>query len=113
MDLIAARLDRTLSALADPQRRAAVDLLRARPRAAGELARDLGLTAPAMSRHLRVLRERGLVSETHPAFDARVRIYTLSAEPMRELMAWLKETEGLWSDQLQAFKAHLEASDPA
>jgi DNA-binding transcriptional ArsR family regulator len=110
MGLTAARLDRTLAALADPQRRAAVDLLRSRPRAAGELARDLGIPAPAMSRHLRALRQSGLVADTHPEFDARVRIYSLRAEPMIELMTWLKETEQLWIDQLAAFKAHLEAA---
>ena len=102
------QIDRTLSALADPHRRQAVDLLRERPRPAGELARDLGLTPPAMSRHLRALREGGLVEETHPAFDARVRIYALRAEPMIELLHWLEETERMWSEQLAALKAHLE-----
>lgn len=61
-----------------------------------------------MSRHLRALRESGLVEESHPAFDARVRIYALRAEPMIELIRWLEETERLWSAQLSAFKAHLE-----
>lgn len=63
-----------------------------------------------MSRHLRALRQSGLVADTHPEFDARVRIYSLRAEPMIELMTWLKETEQLWIDQLAAFKAHLEAA---
>jgi DNA-binding transcriptional ArsR family regulator len=103
-----ARVDRTLAALADPERRQAVDLLRERPRRAGELAQHLGLTPPAMSRHLRVLRECGLVEESHPEFDARVRIYTLRAEPVAELKAWLEETERLWSEQLASFKRHVE-----
>lgn len=85
-----------------------VDLLRERPRAAGELAREVGVPGPAMSRALRALREVGLVAESHPAHDARVRIYELKPGPMRELKAWLEETEELWSDQLAAFKAHLE-----
>lgn len=102
-------LDRTLSALADPHRRQVVELLRQGPRPAGELARALGLSAPAMSRHLKTLRESGLVADSHPGFDARVRIYALRHEPMSELMTWLQESEALWSDQLQAFKAHLEA----
>ena len=107
-------LDRTLAALADPHRRAAVDLLRRRPRPAGELARELGLSAPAMSRHLKAMRECGLVEESHPAFDARVRVYALRAEPMAELKHWLEETERMWAEQLSAFKAHLEsAPDPA
>jgi len=102
-------LDRTLSALADPYRRQVVELLRQGPRPAGELARALGLSAPAMSRHLKTLRESGLVEDSHPGFDARVRIYALRHEPMSELMTWLQESEALWSDQLQAFKAHLES----
>jgi len=101
-------LDRTLAALADPHRRRTIDLLRERPHRAGELAQAVGLPAPAMSRHLTVLRRSGLVEETHPDFDARVRIYALRPEAMAGLRAWLEETERLWSDQLAAFKAHLE-----
>ena len=103
-----AALDRTLAALADPHRRAVVDLLREGPRAAGNLARAIDLPAPAMSRHLKVLRDSGLVSETHPAFDARVRVYSLRTAPMADLLRWLEETEALWSAQLAAFKAHVE-----
>jgi DNA-binding transcriptional ArsR family regulator len=103
-------LDQTLAALSDPLRRRAIDLLRERPRRAGELAEQLGLSGPAMSRHLRVLRESGLVAETHPAFDARVRIYELRPGPMAAVKTWLEETERLWTDQLSAFKAHLEGS---
>ena len=68
----------------------------------------MGLPAPAMSRHLRVLRLCGLVEEAHPEFDARVRIYTLRPEPIAGLRAWLEETEALWTDQLAAFKAHVD-----
>ena len=103
-----AALDRTLAALADPHRRRVVDLLRERPRPAGELAQALGLAPPAMSRHLRTLRESGLVEQSHPEFDARVRVYALRAGPMIELLRWLEETERLWSEQLLAFRAHLE-----
>lgn len=109
MGVTAATLDRTFAALADPHRRRAIDLLRVQPTSAGELARALDLPAPAMSRHLKVLRESGLVTETHPAFDARVRVYALRAEGMAELRGWLAETGQLWSDQLAAFKAHVEA----
>ncbi|MBX3480177.1 MAG: winged helix-turn-helix transcriptional regulator [Caulobacter sp.] len=101
-------LDRTLSALADPHRRRVVELLRERPRRAGELAEAAGLSAPAMSRHLRTLRHSGLVEESHPDFDARVRVYQLRAEPMVDLLRWLEQTERMWSAQLAAFKAHLE-----
>lgn len=104
----ATNLDRTLAALADPQRRRAVNLLREGPLAAGQLARALDLAPPAMSRHLRVLRQSGLVEETHQGLDARLRIYALRLEPMSGLKAWLEETERLWALQLGAFKAHLE-----
>lgn len=103
-----AQLDRTLAALADPYRRQVVDLLAQRPRQAGELARELGLAPPAMSRHLRTLRESGLVEESHPEFDARVRIYALRPQPMVHLLRWLEESERLWTEQLAAFKAHVE-----
>ena len=108
----AAALDRTLAALADPNRRRVVEVLSQGPRAAGELARQLDLSAPAMSRHLKTLRQSGLVEESHPEFDARVRIYALRPEPMADLLKWLREAERLWSEQLLAFKAHLERKAP-
>lgn len=101
-------VDAALAALADPHRRSVVDLLRERPHRAGELADALGLPAPTMSRHLRTLKDCGLVEEAHPAFDARVRIYTLKSGAMKDLRLWLDETEKLWSDQLTSFKAHVE-----
>jgi len=102
----AAALDRTFSALADPTRRAVVDLLRQRPRRAGELADAIAMSAPAMSRHLRVLRKTGLVVEDGLDEDARVRLYRLRAEPFAELRQWLDEVEAFWSDQLSAFAEH-------
>ena len=104
----ARQIDATLAALADPARRRVVDLLARGPRPAGDLARELGLSPPTMSRHLRTLRESGLVEESHPQFDARVRIYALRPEPMVHLLRWLEESERLWSEQLAAFKAHVE-----
>lgn len=111
----AADLDRTLAALADPHRRRVVELLGEQPRPAGELARLVGLSPPAMSRHLRTLRASGLVVESQAGFDARVRIYELQPLPMRRLKGWLEQSERLWSDQLVAFKRYvegLEESDP-
>jgi len=102
-------IDSTLAALADPVRRRAVELLGETPRRAGELADALGLAAPAMSRHLRILKENGLVEEAHPDFDARVRIYTLKTGAMDAMKQWLAETEALWTGQLAGFKAHLES----
>jgi DNA-binding transcriptional ArsR family regulator len=103
-------LDSTLAALADPTRRHVVDLLRERPRRAGELAADCAMSGPAMSRHLRVLRASGLVEvEAEPADrDARVRVYRLRSEPFVGLQAWLDQVQAFWTDQLNAFKAHVE-----
>jgi DNA-binding transcriptional ArsR family regulator len=101
-------LDATLAALADPTRRKVVDLLRTRPRRAGELAAASRMSAPAMSRQLRVLRKRGLVEEQRDEEDARVRVYRLRPEPFADLKAWLGEVESFWTDQLDAFKAHAE-----
>mgnify|MGYP001495236642 CR=1 FL=1 len=101
-------VDSTLAALADPARRRVIELLGERPRRAGELADALNLPAPAMSRHLRALKQGGLVEETHPDFDARVRIYTLKEDAMSDLKTWLAETERMWASQLCAFKAHVE-----
>ena len=102
------RVDNVLAALADPARRQVIDLLSHRPRPAGELAREVGLAPPAMSRHLKALKDSGLVEESHPEFDARVRIYALRPEPMVHLLHWLEDAERLWSEQLAAFKAQGE-----
>jgi DNA-binding transcriptional ArsR family regulator len=104
----AATIDRTLAALADPHRRRIVELLRDGPRRAGEIAEAVRLNPPALSRHLRTLKANGLIEETHPAFDARVRIYALKPKPMSQLKIWLEQTEALWAAHLAAFKAHLE-----
>ena len=101
-------LDRTLAALADPARRRAVDLLRERPRRAGELAAELEVAPSVMSRHLRVLRQSGLVEERHPDDDARVRIYELRSGAVAPLKAWLDDVERGWADQLAALKRHVE-----
>ena len=103
----ARQLDRTLAALADPTRRRVVELLRERPRRAGELAEAFETSAPAMSRHLRVLRTRGLVEEERVDDDARVRVYRLRREPFDALQGWLRELETFWSDQLDSFGAHV------
>jgi DNA-binding transcriptional ArsR family regulator len=103
-----AELDRVLGALADPTRRGVIDLLRERPRRAGELADALGMSAPAMSRHLRVLRTRGLVEEQRAEQDARVRVFRLQRKPFLALQGWLDEVETFWAEQLDAFKQHAE-----
>jgi len=57
---------------------------------------------------LRTLKAGGLVEEAHPEFDARVRVYRLRPGPMADLKAWLEQTEQLWTEQLAAFRAHME-----
>lgn len=101
-------IDPTLAALADPTRRRVIELLRERPRQATALATEAGTSGPAMSRHLRVLRTSGLVEEQRPQQDARLHVYRLRQEPFLALRAWLDEVETFWTDQLDAYKAHVE-----
>lgn len=101
-------LSETLSALADPTRRGVVELLLHEPRRAGELADELSMSFPAMSRHLRVLRESGLVEEERSQVDSRVRVYRLRREPFGELRGWLDQVERFWTDELMSFKRHVE-----
>jgi DNA-binding transcriptional ArsR family regulator len=101
-------LDQTLTALSDPTRRGVIELLRKKPRRAGELAASLAMSGPAMSRHLRVLRRTGLVEEDHHGDDARVRLYRLRPEPFRALRRWLDEVETFWTRELHAFKDYAE-----
>jgi DNA-binding transcriptional ArsR family regulator len=101
-------LDRTFAALADPTRRRVIDLLRTGERRAGELADDLAMSPPAMSRHLRILRTSGLVEESHGGDDARVRMYRLRQRPFGQLREWLDDLERFWGGELAAFKQHAE-----
>jgi DNA-binding transcriptional ArsR family regulator len=105
---MATDLDRILTGLAEPTRRRIVDHLRRGPRRAGELAEACGMSMPAMSRHLRVLRRCGLVEGSGLDHDARVRLYRLRPEPLAALRAWLEQVEAFWAGQLAAFKAHAE-----
>lgn len=104
----ASEVDSALSALADPVRRQAVDLLRRGPRSAGDLASTVGVSPPLMSRHLRLLRESGLVDCSFLPTDARVRLYRLRAMPLAALRDWLEGFDTHWGEQLAAFKAHAE-----
>ncbi len=105
-----AELNGTFSALADPNRRAVIDLLKDQPRRAGDIAVALSLTPPALSRHLRVLRRSGLIHEQGLEEDARVRIYRLRKEPFDQLRVWLGEVESFWTGELAAFRDHVEGS---
>ncbi len=101
-------LDQTLTALADPARRAIVELLRTRPLRPSEVADVLDMSRPAMSRHLRVLRTAGLIEAEMVQDDARSRLLQLRRKPFKQLRDWVDEIENFWTDQLRAFKAHAE-----
>ncbi|MFG3258241.1 ArsR/SmtB family transcription factor [Streptomyces sp. NPDC048172] len=98
-------IDTLLSALADRHRRALLDALRRQPRAVGELAEELGVSQPTVSKHLRVLREAGLVRVTK---RAQHRIYAVVPEALAELDGWLAPYRALWNDRLDALGEHLD-----
>lgn len=91
-------------ALADPMRRRILDLLRVRPRLVGELVDVLGLSQPGISKHLRVLREAGLVS-VHQ--DAQRRWYALRPEPLAEIDEWLGNYRYLWDTRFDRLDEYL------
>jgi DNA-binding transcriptional ArsR family regulator len=89
---------RVLAALADPTRRRVLEGLRAGPRSVGEIARDLPVTQPAVSQHLRVLREAGLVTERR---QGTRRLYRVDLDGLSTLRRYL---DGFWDDALEAFR---------
>ena len=93
------------TALADPSRRRILDLLRERPRLVGELSAELGLSQPGTSKHLRVLREAGLVEVQ---VDAQRRRYALRAEPLTELDSWLAPYRRFWDRRLDDLERALD-----
>jgi DNA-binding transcriptional ArsR family regulator len=93
------------AALAEPTRRHILDLLRERPRPVGELVERLELSQPGTSKHLRVLREAGLVRVRQ---DAQRRWYELRTEPLLEVDAWLEPYRHMWSSSLDALERHLD-----
>jgi DNA-binding transcriptional ArsR family regulator len=101
-------LGSTFEALADEKRRLLISLLRERPMRAGALGELLDLSPPALSRHLRVLREAGLIEHGAGEDDSRVRVYGLKQQRFKELRRWLDEIDQFWAGQLDAFKEHAE-----
>src|ERR1700710_2852639 len=93
--------------LAEPNRRRILDLLRGGERPVGDLVADLGLSQPAVSKHLRVLRDADLV---RVRTDAQRRLYSVSPQPLRELDEWLAPYRALWQGSLDALEAHLDAT---
>jgi DNA-binding transcriptional ArsR family regulator len=100
------RVASTFEVLAEPTRRKLLDLLLERPRVVGELTERLGLSQPGTSKHLRVLREAGLVRVRQ---DKQRRWYELRPEPLAEMDAWLEPYRALWRDRLDALERHLDA----
>jgi DNA-binding transcriptional ArsR family regulator len=98
----------TFEVLAEPTRRHILDLLREQPRAVGELVDALGLSQPGTSKHLRVLRDAGLVDVRK---DAQRRVYELRVEPLAELDAWLEPYRRLWAGRLDALERHLDEGE--
>jgi DNA-binding transcriptional ArsR family regulator len=96
-----------LVALADGTRGRIVEMLATRPHTAGEIHRAFEIAAPAVIRHLRVLRDAGLIEEQRPEADRRVRVYTLRAEPVEQLAGWLEAVSRGWRSQLESFKDHV------
>jgi DNA-binding transcriptional ArsR family regulator len=95
----------SFAVLAEPSRRTILDVLRDGERPVGDLVRHLQLSQPAVSKHLRVLREAGLVEVRT---DAQRRIYRLRPEPLEEIDAWLDPYRRLWTRSLDALGRHLE-----
>ncbi len=95
-------------ALAEPARRQVVELLGTGPKPAGDLAAAVGLSAPAMSRHLRVLLQSGIVTDERTSRDARLRLFRLRPQSMVALQAWLDQLQAHWDEQLASFKRHVE-----
>jgi DNA-binding transcriptional ArsR family regulator len=89
-----------------------VVLLGVGPRRAGQLAEATGSSAPAMSRHLRILLSAGLVADERVPDDARVRIFRLRPEPVVAVQAWLDQVQAHWQEQLGSFKRHVERRKP-
>jgi DNA-binding transcriptional ArsR family regulator len=90
--------------LAEPNRRRVLDLLREQEHTVNELVDALDMNQPAVSKHLRVLREAGLVEAR---VDAQRRVYSLRAEPLAELDAWLAPYRKFWRGKLAALQRHL------
>lgn len=95
----------TFDLVAEPTRRRILDLLRERARPVGELVRLLGLSQPGVSKHLRLLREAGLVQVRR---DGQRRWYELDPEPLAELDEWLEPYRRLWEDRLDRLERHLD-----
>ena len=94
--------------IAEPNRRAILSLLVASQQSVGEIERRLRMSQPAVSKHLRVLREAGFVEST---VDAQRRLYRLKPGPLQEMDAWLAQFRRFWSAHVDALERHLDRMD--
>ena len=101
-------LESSFAIIAEPHRRAILSLLLASERSVGELERELRLSQPSISKHLRVLREAGFVASR---IEAQRRLYRLRPEPLMELDAWLGPFRRFWSKHVDALERHLDEMD--
>jgi DNA-binding transcriptional ArsR family regulator len=103
-------MESVFEVLAEPNRRAILSLLVASQQSVGEIERQLRMTQPTVSKHLRVLREAGFVEST---VDAQRRLYRLKPGPLRELDAWLAPFRRFWSAHVDALERHLDRMEPS
>ena len=98
----------TFELVAEPMRRGILDLLRERERSVGELVEQIGLSQPGVSKHLRALREAGLVEVRR---DAQRRWYRLQPQPLAEIDSWLRQYREFWAGRLDALEEHLDKEE--
>src|SRR3984885_4384143 len=99
------RVESVFEIIAEPNRRAILSLLVSSQQSVGEIERQLRMSQPTVSKHLRVLRDAGFVESK---VDAQRRLYRLKPEPLRELDAWLAQFRRFWSGHLDALERHLD-----
>ena len=102
------RMESVFEIIAEPNRRAILSLLVSSQQSVGEIERQLGMSQPSVSKHLRVLREAGFVEST---VDAQRRLYRLKPEPIQEVDAWLAPFRQFWSAHVDALERHLDRMD--
>ncbi|MGA9145449.1 MAG: metalloregulator ArsR/SmtB family transcription factor [Candidatus Acidiferrales bacterium] len=103
-------MESAFAIIAEPNRRAILSLLASSQQSVGEIERQLRMTQPTVSKHLRVLREAGFVEST---VDAQRRLYRLKPEPLEEVAAWLAPFRRFWSAHLDALERHLDRMEPS
>lgn len=102
-------MESAFEVIAEPNRRAILTLLISSQQTVGEIERQLGMSQPTVSKHLRVLRDAGFVEAT---VDAQRRLYRIKPQPLQEVDAWLAPFRRFWSTHVDALERHLDAMEP-